>query len=228
MSGVTDCYQPVERRLQLTRQCLEVMLEARQPVTIITKNALVTRDLDLLRPLAEQSLVHVAVSVTSLDDELLRQMEPRTSSSAARLRAIEQLTNAGVPVLVMVAPIIPGLTDAEIPRVLTAAREAGARSSGFQLLRLPLTVLPVFDRWLADHRPLQRERVLARIRDTRGGKLNDAHFGSRMRGRGPYAEQIAQTFRVFGRRLGLDQKLPPLDSSQFRPPRLPGGQMRMF
>lgn len=228
LSGVTDCYQPIERQLRLTRQLLEVLVEARQCVGIVTKNALVLRDLDLLKGLAAEQLVQVNLSITTLDAELARRLEPRTSAPAARLRAVAALAEAGVPVRVLVAPIIPGLNDHEAPAVLSAAREAGAHAAGYQLLRLPGAVLPVFDAWLAAHLPDRRERILARIRETRGGQLNDAEFDRRMRGQGPYAEQIAATFRVVARKLGLDRSLPPPDTTRFRPPRDRQGQGSLF
>ena len=228
LSGVTDCYQPAERHFRLTRRCLEVALEARQPVSIVTKNALVTRDLDLLRDMASRRLVRVAISLTSLDQSLTRVMEPRTSSPQARLRAITELTAAGVPTVVMVAPVIPGLTDSELPALLREAASAGAASAGYVLLRLPLTVKPVFLEWLERTHPTHAARVESLIRATREGKLNDASFGSRMRGRGPLADQIKQTFHVFSRRYGLDRKLEPLDVTHFEPPRPRSGQMRLF
>lgn len=228
ISGVTDCYQPAERKFRLTRGCLEVMLEARQPLGIVTKNALVLRDLDLLAPLAARNLAHVYISVTTLDDQLARAMEPRTATPQARLRAIRELAGAGVPVGAMVAPIIPGLNDREIPAILEAAREAGARTAGYLLLRLPLAVRPIFEEWLTRSYPDKAQRVLSLIRSTRDGRMNDANFGSRMRGQGPYAEQIAQTIKVFKRKLGLDGPLPPLDSTQFVPPQPTSGQLRLF
>ncbi len=228
LSGVTDCYQPAERTQRLTRGCLEVLLEARQPCGIITKNALVVRDLDLLVPLAERNLVHVYLSVTTLDEQLARRLEPRTSTPPARLRAIERLTAAGVPVGVMAAPVIPGLNDSELPAILAAAKDAGAQTAGYVLLRLPLAVRPIFLDWLEAAAPLQAERVKGLIRATRDGQLNQSQFGSRMRGTGNYAQQIRQTFEVFARRQGLDGRLPPLDSSQFRPPRSASGQMSLF
>jgi DNA repair photolyase len=228
MAGVTDCYQPAERRFKLTRGILEVLLEARQPVCMITKNSLVCRDLDLLAPMAERRLVGVALSMTTLDAELARTLEPRTAAPAAKLRAIRALSAAGVPVRVMVAPIIPGLNDAEIPAVLTAAKEAGAIGAGYVMLRLPLNVAPVFTHWLRTHRPLAAERVEGLIREMRGGKLNDSQFGSRMHGKGTYADGIQQTFDLFVHKLGLDAPWEPLDSSQFRPPQIPGGQLRLF
>lgn len=226
-SGVTDCYQPAERQFRLTRACLEVALACRQPVGIITKNALVLRDLDLLQPMAAQRLVHVYLSLTTLDAGLARSMEPRTSTPAARLRAIRALAAAGIPVGVMVAPVIPGLNDCEIPALLEAAAEAGAQAAAYVLLRLPQTVRPVFLDWLERTLPDSRERIVGLIRATRGGELNDAAFGRRMRGRGPIAEQIAQLFGTFARRYGLARGLAACDSSRFAPPQL-GGQLRLF
>ena len=228
ISGVTDCYQPAEREHKLTRGILEVMLEAHQPVCLITKNALVTRDIDLFTAMAAKRLVGVALSCTTLDAELVRTLEPRTATPQARLRAIRELSAAGVPVRAMLAPIIPGLTDNEIPALMTAVKEAGARGVGFTMLRLPLAVAPIFQAWLLEHRPQAAERIEALIREMRGGKLNDANFGSRMRGRGAYAEGIAQTFEVFAHKLKLDTPWEELDCSQFRPPELSRGQGRLF
>jgi len=228
LSGVTDCYQPCERRLRLTQACLEVAVEARQPMGIITKNALILRDLDLLRDLARDNLVHVTISVTTLDAGLARSLEPRTSTPAARLRAVRTLAEAGVPVCVLVAPIIPGLNDSEVPAILAAGKEAGAGAAGYVLLRLPLTVAPVFREWLERERPERLSRVEGRIRNVRGGKLNDAAFGTRMCGTGVLAQQIGDLFSMFARRFGLDGKLPPYDCSHFRPPLPKSGQLRLF
>ncbi|WP_040593237.1 PA0069 family radical SAM protein [Schlesneria paludicola] len=228
MSGVTDCYQPAERHFQLTRKCLEVALAARQPIAIVTKNALVTRDIDLLRQMAERNLVSVAISITTLDQALTRSMEPRTSSPRARLRALRELTDAGVPTHVMIAPVIPSLNDSQIPSVLKAASEAGATSAGYVLLRLPHTVKPVFLDWLAVALPNQRERIESRLRDTRGGKLYEADFSTRMTGRGQIADQIRQTFEVFANKYGLNQKHEELDTSQFVRPIPKSGQMWLF
>jgi DNA repair photolyase len=228
ISGVTDCYQPIERKLRITRSCLEVLAEARQPCGIVTKNALITRDLDLLAPMAAMRTFHAAISVTTLDHELARSLEPRTSNPASRLRAIRELSAAGVPVRVMVAPIIPGLNDQEIPAILQAAREAGAGAASYVLLRLPYAVRPIFEDWLERNRPLARPRVEALIRESRGGKMNDSRFNSRMRGQGAYAEQINQTFKVFAKKLGLEGPLPALDGSNFRPPAMDGAQRRLF
>jgi DNA repair photolyase len=228
ISGVTDCYQPAERRFRLTRGLLEVLLEARQPAGLITKNALVVRDLDLLTQLAEKNLVTVALSVTTLDADLARVLEPRTASPHARLRAIRELAAAGIPTRVMIAPVIPGLTDHELPLILQAVKGAGAQGAGFLLVRLPWAVLPIFQAWLRTHRPLAAERVEALIREVRGGKLNDPRFGSRMKGTGPYAETIRATFETFSKKLGLDHPWPELDASQFRRPQRPFPQKTLF
>lgn len=227
-SGVTDCYQPAERRFYLTRECLRVALECRQPVSIITKNALVVRDLDVLRAMAARNLVHVFLSINSLDPELAREMEPRTSIPAARLRAVRTLADAGVPVGVMAAPVVPGLNDVELPAVLAAAQQAGAGVARFILLRLPLTVEPVFLEWLRRTWPDKAESVEQRIRDTRRGQLNSSAWGERMRGSGEIAEQIGRLFQMFARKYELDGTLPSLDFSQFQPPTPSSGQMRLF
>ena len=218
MSGVTDCYQPVERRLQLTRKCLAVLAEFRNPVCIITKNFLVTRDPDLLSELAAHQCVMVHLSINSLNLDLARQLEPRASAPAQRLAAIAALAKAGVPVGVLVAPVIPALNDHEIPSVLAAAKKAGAGWAGTEVLRLPLTVAPVFQQWLEHHFPEKKEKVLGRIRSIRGGKLNDARFGSRMRGEGIFADQISQMFRIARRKVGLAEEAPDLSTGAFRRP----------
>lgn len=228
LSGVTDPYQPCEREFRLTRRCLEVAAAAGQPVTLITKNVLVVRDVDVLGPMAARGLVHANVSVTTLDPQLARAMEPRASTPAARLRAVRELSAAGVPVRVLVSPVVPGLNDSEIPAVLAAAKEAGARAAGSILLRLPLTVAPVFLEWLERTFPDRRDKIVGRIRGVRGGKLNDAEFVRRMTGTGELAEQIAALFRVFARRHGLDGGLPPYDYTHFRPPPDARGQGRLF
>ncbi len=224
-SGITDCYQPAERTFELTRRCLQVAAEANQPVGIITKNRLVIRDLDVLSPMAQRSLVHVSLSMTTLDEKLARRMEPRTSRPRSRLEAVRELTAAGVPTRVMIAPIIPGLNDSEIPQILKAAQEAGAGSAGHVLLRLSGSVRPVFLEWLSRSEPTHAARVEAAIRQTRSGKLNDTQFGRRMRGTGTRAEQIEQTFATFARRYKLDRPLPAFDFSQFRRPPSAGGQL---
>lgn len=227
-SGVTDCYQPAEREFQLTRGCLQVAAECRQPVNIVTKNALVTRDLDYLAEMARLHCVRVAISITSLDAQLARKLEPRTSTPAARLATIAKLNEAGVSTLVMLAPVIPGLNDSEIPAILRAAKEAGAQGAAFVMLRLPWAVKEVFFQWLDRCVPNQAEKVRSLIRTTRHGKVNDSRFGHRMRGSGPLAEQIASTFQVFARRYALDRNPEPLDCSAFRPPRPTSGQLPLF
>ncbi len=216
MSGVTDCYQPAERHFRLTRDCIAVASEFNQPINLITKNALVTRDIDLIATLANRQLARVAISLTSLDQSLTRVLEPRTSSPEARLRAIRELSQAGVPVTVMVAPVIAGLNDSEIPAILEAAKENGARYAGYVLLRLPLTVRPVFLDWLAKHLPTKRDRIESLIKDTRSGSYNQTSFGQRMRGTGEYADHLVSTFKLFSKRYGLDGHPPPLDVAQFR------------
>ncbi len=218
MSGVTDCYQPIERRLQLTRRCLAVLAEFRNPVTIITKNHLVTRDIDLLRELAVHHAVAVHLSINSLDSELARKLEPRAASPRMRLAAVEALAKAGIPVGVLVAPVIPALNDHEIPSVLAAAKSAGAGWAGTEILRLPLTVAPVFEQWLEQNFPEKKEKVLNRIRAIRGGKLNDPRFGSRMRGEGIFAEQISRMFHVARRKAGIPDDGPELSTADFRRP----------
>jgi DNA repair photolyase len=227
-SGVTDCYQPAEREFRLTRGCLEVAVEARQPVMIVTKNALVARDLHLLKELAARALVNVGISLTTLDPALAQVMEPRTSTPAARLRTISELADAGVPVKVMVAPVIPGLNESELPAILDEARRAGAIAASYLLLRLPLTVEPVFFEWLERALPEKRKRVEGLIRQTRDGELNCSEFGRRMRGTGSMANQIANVFAVFTRKVGLRENLPPLDTTLFRPPTSPTGQKFLF
>lgn len=219
MSGVTDCYQPAERRFRITRGCLEVLAEFRNPVGIVTKNFLVTRDIDVLRELARFNAVAVFVSVTTLDPKLTAKLEPRAALPALRLRAIEELSAAGIPVGVFVAPIIPAITDEEIPAILAAARKAGARTAGYVILRLPFAVKEIFENWLTRHFPERKEKVLHRIRSLREGKLNDANFGSRMRGQGIWADQIHQMFAVAARKAGFHEgEMPKLSTASFRRP----------
>ncbi|MEW4570412.1 PA0069 family radical SAM protein [Tautonia sp. JC769] len=228
MSGVTDPYQPGERRFRLTRRCLEVMAEFRQPASIITKNALIVRDRDLLGRLASDRLVHVNLSLTTLDAGLCRSMEPRTSTPPARLRAIRALADAGVPVRVMIAPVIPGLNDSEIPAILRASRDAGARAAGYQMLRLPLAVAPIFREWLAREQPGRQRKVEQRLRAMRDGRLNSVEFGKRMQGEGEIANQIGNVFRLFARKFGLDGGLPPHETALFRRPVAGSDQLRFF
>ena len=228
LSGVTDAYQPVERRLQLTRRCLEILAEYRQAVTIITKNRLVTRDLDLLEELARYQAAGVFVSITSFDEELIGKLEPRTTRPEGRLKAIAALSAAGIPTGVMVAPIIPGLTEHEIPSILKAAAEAGARSAGYTIVRLPMAVAGLFENWLEQHFPDRKNKVLDRIRATKGGKLNDSRFGVRMSGEGIAAEMIGQIFRAACRRAGLNRVPWPVNSTAFRRPKPASGQLTLF
>lgn len=226
-SGVTDCYQPAERAFRLTQQCLEVANACNQPISIITKNALVLRDIALLRDMASRQLVHVNISITTLDAELARVMEPRTSIPAARLRAISMLVDAGVPVRVMVAPMIPGLNDHEAPEIMKRAKVAGASDARYILLRLPITVEPVFREWLERTQPHKAQKIENLLRQCRNGKLSNSTWGQRMVGTGEIAEQIRSIFRVFRLKLGFHD-LPDLDSSQFVPPKPASGQLRLF
>ena len=226
MSGVTDCYQPVERKLGLTRRCLEVLAEFRNPVGIVTKNHLVTRDIDLLGELARHQAAVVFLSITTLDATLAARMEPRASLPAHRLDAVRALAAAGIPVNVMVAPIIPGITDHEVPAILAAVAAAGAVSAAYVPLRLPWGVAPLFEDWLTRHFPDRKEKVLNRIRAMRGGKLNDPNFGTRMTGEGIFAEQMAKMFEVASRRAGLPKGEIHLSTAAFRRPA--GPQMEMF
>lgn len=225
LSGVTDCYQPIERKLQITRRCLQVLAEFRNPVGIVTKNHLVTRDIDMLGELAAHRAAAVSLSITSLDSEFARMLEPRASAPGHRLAAVEALAKAGIPVGVMVAPVIPGLNDHEIPAIVEAAARAGAGWAATIVLRLPLTVAPVFEQWLEQHAPEKKEKVLNRIRAVRGGKLNDPRFASRMRGEGIFAEQISQLLAVARRKAGMPERGPELSTASFRCP--PGNQLEL-
>jgi DNA repair photolyase len=226
-SGNTDCYQPVEKRLQLTRKCLEVFLKFGNPVGMITKNALVLRDMDIMREMAKLNLIHVMLSVTTLDADLARIMEPRTSTPAKRLDAIGELAVNNIPVGVNVAPIIPGLTDEEIPRILQKAAENGALSAGYILLRLPGAVQSLFVDWLKRELPQRADKVLNRIRETRRGDLSTSRFGTRMKGDGAIAETIGQLFRVHADRFHLDKRWSNLSTRHFsRTPQHP--QLGLF
>lgn len=227
MSGVTDCYQPAERRLRITRRCLEVLVEFGNPVGITTKSYLVTRDVDLLGRLASLGAAGVVLSITSLRNEIQRSLEPRASSPARRLGAIRVLADAGIPVGVNVAPVIPGLTDHEIPAILEAAADAGATFANFILLRLPHGVKEVFTEWLAAHAPDRKDKVLNRLRSLRGGALYDGRFTVRGRGEGPFAEQIRSLFEVTRARVGMGPA-PTLSTAGFRRPELPKRQMDLF
>ena len=218
MSGVTDPYQPVERKLEITRRCLEVLAEFRNPVAVITKNELVTRDIDHLSELAAHQAVAVFVSVTTLDPDVARRMEPRASHPRDRLKAIERLAAAGIPTGVMVAPVVPAITDHEIPKILEAAAAAGASAAGYVMMRLPGAVAGLFEAWLEEHFPDRKEKVLNRVRDLRGGKLNDPRFGSRMRGEGVFADQVKAVFETAKRRHGLHGRRVELSAESFRRP----------
>lgn len=218
LSGNTDCYQPIEKKKQLTRRCLEVLLEFRNPVVIITKNHLVTRDIDVLRELARYDCVGVTVSLTTLDLRLSSLLEPRASRPARRLAAIKALANASVPVGYLQAPMIPGLTDAEAPAIAAAAAEAGATFCGYVALRLPYAVKTLFEQWLEQHYPEKKNKVLNRLREMRDGKLNDPNFTTRMRGSGIFAEQMAALFQLAQKKSGIHKRWPKLTTEHFRKP----------
>jgi DNA repair photolyase len=226
----TDGYQPLEKRLQITRGILSVLTRCRHPVTIVTKGALIIRDLDLLTDLAKDKLVSVMVSVTSLTNDIKRTLEPRTASPQARLRVIQQLSEAGVPVGVLVAPVIPAVTDHEIEDIMAAAREAGASRAGYVLLRLPHELKVIFREWLAEHYPDRAKHVMSLINQSRGGKDYDSQFGTRMRGTGPYAELLRTRFDLAKRRLGFAgaEERYELDTSLFRPPIKATPQLSLF
>jgi DNA repair photolyase len=228
LSGVTDPYQPVERAQKITRGLLQLLADCKHPISIITKNALIERDVDILAVMAQDNLVHAAISITTLDAELAQVMEPRTSSPAARLRAITTLSDAGIPVRVMTAPVIPGLNDHELPQVLAAAAAAGATSAGYVMLRLPGAVEPVFCDWLTRVRPAVADKVIAKVREVRGGEMNSSQFGTRMRGQGVRADSIVTLFETFARKHALTQKTEPLRCDLFVPPRDRRGQLSLF
>lgn len=223
----TDGWQPMERKLELTRRLLAILAECRHPVSIVTKSALIERDLDLLTDLARDDLVHVFVSITTLDRDLARRMEPRAAQPERRLAAIEALARAGVPVGVMAAPVVPVMTDPELENIPKRARAAGASEAGYAMLRLPHEVKNLFREWLAAHEPLKAEHVMNRVRELRGGKDYDATFGDRLRGTGKYAEFIRDRFRLAYRRLGFPG-MAPLRTDLFKPPRPERGQMSLF
>jgi DNA repair photolyase len=216
LSGVTDPYQPIERKLEITRACLRVLADFRNPVAIVSKNHLVTRDCDLLAELAAWNAARVTLSITTLDSSLARILEPRASSPSHRLEAVAKLRDARIPVGVNIAPIIPGINDHEVPRIAEAAANAGAESAAYTVIRLPLTVAPVFVAWLERHFPERKEKVLNAIRSMRQGRLNTPDFGARMRGDGPLAEQIRQIFRVSCNRAGLGEFRSELSTAAFR------------
>lgn len=228
LSGNTDCYQPAERKLRITRQLLEVFLEFRHPVGIITKNSLVLRDLDLLTELASMGLAGVMISITTLDEKLRGKLEPRTASVRNRLKTIETLSAHGVPVGVMAAPVIPGLTLPEIPAILKAAADAGAMSAGYTMLRLNGQVAELFEEWIREHFPLKADKVLGQTAKVHGGKLNDSRFGTRMRGEGPVADMARQLFHTAKQQYFAGRSMPPFDYSHFRQVTDSRGQFRLL
>jgi len=225
MSGVTDCYQPGEREFRLTRQCLEVLAEYRNPVGLITKNRLVTRDIDILQEMAAWGGACAIVSVTTLNADLCGKLEPRASRPAARLEAIEALANAGIPVGVNAAPMIPGLTDNELPAIIKAAADAGASFASYIVVRLPGAVGGIFESWLERNYPDSRQKVMNRIAEVHGGRVSDSRFGTRMKGEGEYAQQLKALFAAAKRKTGLGG-YPALSREHFRRPQR--GQMDLF
>lgn len=222
----TDAYQPIERQYRVTRSILEVLTETRHPLSLISKSSLIERDIDLLAPMAAQGLVEVAISVTTLNAELARRLEPRASRPERRLETIARLTEAGIPVAILVAPVIPVLTDSELESLLARGREAGAVDAGYQMLRLPLELKELFEHWLDEHYPDSATHVLARLREFHNGRIYDSRFGQRMRGSGIYAELMRKRFKLAYERLGFPGT-PPLETGLFTPPAL-DGQMKLF
>ncbi|HEY9050387.1 MAG TPA: PA0069 family radical SAM protein [Gammaproteobacteria bacterium] len=228
MGTNTDPYQPIEIEHRITRQIIEVLAETNHPLSIVTKSALIERDIDLLQPMAEKNLVHVMISVTTLDKQLARIMEPRAAVPQRRLQTIQRLTRAGIPAGVLVAPIIPFLNDAEIETIVAAVADAGANSLAYVFLRLPIEVKDLFRDWLLQHYPLKAERIMQRIRDSRNGKDYDADFGQRMTGTGKYVELIQQRFELAIKKAGLNDGYVALDTTQFKPPRVDTPQLSLF
>lgn len=224
----TDPYQPIEKQRRITRACLEVLRDFRHPVAIVTKGTLIERDLDILGPMAADGLVRVGISVTTLDPDLSRAMEPRVPTPARRLETIRRLSAAGVPVRIMTSPIVPMLNDHEIEALLHAGKEAGADAASWIMLRLPLEVSPLFRDWLEERYPLRAARIMTRVQDMHGGQDYSAQWGRRMRGEGEYARMIGERFRLAARKLGLDQVQPPLRCDLFRPPPRTGDQLSLF
>ncbi|MBK7084766.1 MAG: PA0069 family radical SAM protein [Flavobacteriales bacterium] len=225
-SGNTDCYQPVERKEGITRRMLAVCLAFRQPVAMITKNALILRDLDLLSEMASMGLASVAISLTTLNEDLRRVMEPPTGTGANRIRTIEALTNAGVPTMVMTAPIIPALNEHEIPALLQAAAGAGALGAGYTIVRTNGAVKHVFDNWVHEHFPDRASKVIAQVSEMHGGTMNDSHFGRRMKGEGEFARSVHQLFRVSHDRAFRGRTMPAMNTQLFQRP--PEGQLELF
>ncbi|MDR9365084.1 MAG: PA0069 family radical SAM protein [Balneolaceae bacterium] len=226
MSGVTDPYQPIEKKLRITRGCIEVLAECNHPLVIITKNYQVTRDIDLLLSLAEKNAVKVVLSITSLDKSLTDTMEPRTSRPNRRLKAVRELTEAGIPVHVNIAPLIPGLTDEELVPIMEASAEAGAGSVAVVPLRLPYAVKDLFVKWLEDHQPDRKKKVINRIKNMKDGKLNRSEWGERFQVEGPFGDQIRQLLKIHAKRLALNENISPLETKHFRRPET--DQLRLF
>ncbi|WP_428924738.1 PA0069 family radical SAM protein [Marinibacterium sp. SX1] len=224
----TDPYQPIERDRAITRSCLQVLSEFNHPVGIVTKGALVERDIDILAPMARQGLVRVGITITTLDDDLSRRMEPRVPLPRRRLAAIRRLVDAGIPVCVMVSPVVPGLTDHELETILAEAAAAGADAASWIMLRLPREVSPLWQDWLAEHEPNRAAKIMARLREMHGGRDYDPRWGHRMRGEGEFAELTARRFKSACRRLGLRERTAPLRSDLFARPPMPGDQMSLF
>lgn len=224
----TDPYQPIERDLRITRECLSVLRDFRHPIGIVTKGALIERDLDILAEMAQDGLVRVGISLTTLDADLSRRMEPRAQSPNRRLAAIRRLTGAGVPVRVMTSPLVPGLTDHELEALLEAGRDAGADAASWIMLRLPREVSTLWQEWLHDHEPARAEKVMSKLREMHGGRDYDPRWGHRMRGEGEYAALIAKRFALAVKRLGLATRMPPLRSDLFARPAQPGDQLALF
>ena len=224
----TDPYQPVEREWRITRSVLEVLAACEHPFTIVTKGALVERDVDLIAPMAAKGMARVYLSITTLDRTLARTLEPRAAAPQRRLQALATLARAGVPTGVMVAPLIPQLNDRDLEAILEAAAQAGAKHAGWILLRLPREVAPLFRDWLDVHQPLRARHVMSLVQQMRGGRDYDAEFGTRQRGRGTFAELIARRFAIARRRCGLNEEHAPLDTSRFRPPRPATAQLDLF
>jgi len=226
MSGVTDPYQPIEKKLRITRGCIEVLEECNHPLVVITKNYQVTRDIDLLSSLAEKNAVKVVLSITSLDKSLTDSMEPRTSRPNRRLKAVRELSEAGIPVHVNIAPLIPGLTDEELVPIMEASAEAGAGSVAIVPLRLPYAVKNLFVKWLEDHQPDRKKKVINRIKNMKDGKLNRSEWGERFQVDGPFGDQIRQLLKIHAKRLGLNENISPLETKHFRRPET--AQLRLF
>ena len=225
-SGNTDCYQPMERKEEITRRMLEICLEFKQPVGMITKNALILRDLDILSEMAQFGIASVAISLTTLNEDLRRMMEPRTSTGANRVRTIEALTQAGVPTMAMIAPIIPALNADEVPALLQAAADAGALGAGYTILRTNGAVKPVFDNWVHEHFPDRASKVIAQVSEMHGGSMNDSQYGRRMKGEGAFARNIDQLFKITHKRVFAGRRVPALRTDIFQRPEV--GQLDLF